>query len=734
MAGNMEKAINPTAEKPLVLIYRDKLLNRSETFIKEQSDAITRHDIHFIGTRAVKQGLSLPETKIHVINKGCWGGLAREAAFKIAGLDFGAFGPVAAMKPSLVHAHFGPDGLYALALAKKLNVPLMVTFHGYDATDDFGAISLDRLRPARLQNTIAYQHYYRNIDRLRRGAAVFLAVSDFIRERLIDLGFEEDRIIRHYIGVDLDKFRADPAAPREPVVLFVGRLAEVKGLEYLIRAMADVQKSRPDAKLVVIGDGPLRGYLETMAKNELGAYTFLGYQPPDEVRRWMNRAKVFSVPSVRASTGSMEGFGLVFIEAAAMGTPAAGFSTGGIPEAVAHERTGLLAPARDWETLGQYILRLLDDDGLWKKMSEECRKRAEKMFDIKKQTKILEDIYTDVINGRTPAFQSMQSYRRREQDEQKNQTITKVAVCIATQRRPGHLRRLLKSLAALKIEHQGGVEVKVAVADNDPEGSARSVVEEVRAEGFPFPIDYAIEARRGISEARNLSVKLAGAVDSIAFIDDDETARPDWLKELLRAARNYGAQVVSGPVQPNFEKEPEPWMVESGLFGQPVFKTGHSPRWAGTGNLLVQKSLLDELDGPFDPFFSITGGGDQHLFRRLKNLGARNIYTRKAIVQEFKPAENTTMSKILRRRFRQGAAWTMVEKKVAAPFSWIARSAIFGAGLICLGALISLSAIMRGRGVLLRAVGKIVFGAGMISGMFGFWVRKRSWNRGEVSK
>jgi len=113
----------------------------------------------------------------------------------------------------------------------------------------------------------------------------------------------------------------------------------------------------------------------------------------------MGRAAVFSVPSVVAATGDAEGFGLVFAEAQAMGTPVVSFATGGIPEAVAHGRTGLLAAERDADGLADAIVTTLTDDGAWQRMSEAGQARVRAEFDLRRQTQALEQIYRTVADA-----------------------------------------------------------------------------------------------------------------------------------------------------------------------------------------------------------------------------------------------------------------------------------------------------------------------------------------------
>ncbi|MDO3411670.1 glycosyltransferase [Saccharibacillus sp. CPCC 101409] len=371
-----------------VLIYRDQILPPSETFIKSQAERFESFHSYFMGSRLVP-GLQIEADKQIIINTGGVSGRRKELEFKLMGPGRGLTRRLKAIQPKLIHAHFGPEGCLAMPIAEKLNIPLIVTFHGYDATtkDEYARKSY-----------YTHRNYLKQRPKLQRKGDLFIAVSDFIRSKLISQGYPPEKVIRHYIGVNLEAFKPDLTLPRENVVLFVGRLVEVKGCAYLIEAMADVQKNHPEAELVVIGDGPLRAELEQKAASTLKSYRFLGTQPHSVVREWMNKAKVFSVPSIRAESGAEEGLGMVFLEAAAMGMPVVSFATGGIPEAVEHGRSGLLAEERDAEGLGSHILNLLEDEQMWRSFSEYGQARVSSQFDLYEQTRKMEDLYKMVIS------------------------------------------------------------------------------------------------------------------------------------------------------------------------------------------------------------------------------------------------------------------------------------------------------------------------------------------------
>jgi glycosyltransferase involved in cell wall biosynthesis len=283
--------------------------------------------------------------------------------------------------------------MLALPLARALGIPLIVTFHGADATvtDAFAR-----------RSSYPHRKYVSERPALQQNARLFIAVSAYIKDKLLAQGFPPERTIVHHIGVDTTFFKMNGAPPREPLVLFVGRLVDKKGCRHLIHAMARVQRSNPRVALVIIGDGPLRPELEALARQCVERCEFLGAQPPETVRHWMQRARVFCVPSVTAPSGDSEGFGMVFAEAQASGVPVVSSLTGGVAEAVAHERTGLLVKEGDEEAIAHSIGRLLSDDALWRQMSTAGHDRVRREFDLHTQTRQLEDIYARVLHEPLP--------------------------------------------------------------------------------------------------------------------------------------------------------------------------------------------------------------------------------------------------------------------------------------------------------------------------------------------
>ena len=367
------------------IIFRERLLPPSETFILEQAQALRRYHPVLAGLRREEPTLrhNLPQILLR-------GGLG--TADKIADKIYhhvpwapGFFRRLGAVNPSILHAHFATDAIQALPIATALHLPLIVSLHGYDVTP-----SDDNFR-----ETAWGRHYLSHRKRLFAQGSAFLCVSQSIREAALRGGFPEKKLHVHYTGVDCDRFRPNTIERDPKLILFVGRLVEKKGCEYLLRAMALVQQEDPKAHLEIIGDGPLRSELEALATKLAVRVRFRGVQDTYEVQRSMSRARVLCNPSVTAANGDMEGFGMVFAEAQAVGTPVVSSMHSAIPEAVSHGETGLLCPERMPASLAEALLTFLKNDIFWSRTSERAVAWVRDHFDIARQTIKLEQLYDE---------------------------------------------------------------------------------------------------------------------------------------------------------------------------------------------------------------------------------------------------------------------------------------------------------------------------------------------------
>ena len=372
-----------------VLIFKDTLLPYSETWLLAQAAALQDFSPYYVGLSRTAGGLPLPENRTFSLADGrCTGGRIRSLAYPVTRFDPGFFNDVEQLGPALIHAQFERSGLYAAPLAAKLRLPLITSCYGNDVTrHEVPGLKTSVRRMRRKQ--------------LCREGDLFIAISKFIREKMIARGYPEDRTVIHHLGIDLDvTFKEQPRARDSATVLFVGRLVEKKGCEYLIRAAGSLRSAIPDLELVIIGDGPLRGALQVLAAEQAVSAQFLGSLPASEVSKWMARARVFCVPSMTARDGDSEGLGVVFCEAQAMGLPVVSSFHGGIPEVVEHGKTGLLAKERDWQGLAANIHRILAHEALWNEYSAAGKLRVAAYFNLATQTRRLEEMYRKVIASR----------------------------------------------------------------------------------------------------------------------------------------------------------------------------------------------------------------------------------------------------------------------------------------------------------------------------------------------
>jgi len=365
------------------LVYRDRIMPRSEApFMRRMYVGFDRLKPVWVGRH---RGDGLAELGVEPLWLGH--GIVDRALFKHFG-RLPAVPDLRALNPRLVHAQFGRGGALALPIARALGIPLVVTFHGGDATKE------GHYR-RRLFPTI----YQRRLAALQREAALFVCVSDFIRDRLVERGFppEKLRVIR--LGIDMPG--EQPVGPPAATggFVFAGRFVEKKGLPDLIEAMRSLAGQGSRARLVLIGDGPLMARLKAQAAS-LDTVSFTGWLPYEEVRRHMRGALAVCVPSVTAPSGDMEGLPGTVIEAMASGTPVIATRHSGIVEAIEDGRTGLLVPSGDRAALAAAMRRLFDDPAAARAMGEVAQVVAAARFNAMTQSRLLQETLLGVIAAR----------------------------------------------------------------------------------------------------------------------------------------------------------------------------------------------------------------------------------------------------------------------------------------------------------------------------------------------
>jgi glycosyltransferase involved in cell wall biosynthesis len=257
-----------------------------------------------------------------------------------------------------------------------------------------------------------------------------------------------------------------------------------------------------------------------------------------------------------------------------------------------------------------------------------------------------------------------------------------VSIIVPTFRRPQRLLVAAMSALAQRCE----TPFELVIVDNDPQGSALAAARGLIA-GRATRIAVVHEPRPGVAHARNAGLAEAQG-DLIAFLDDDETAPPTWLADLLRVQSAHDADIVFGPVRTDLSEAP----IEHADFFDAFFARdpGHAEgpidALYGCGCSLIRRAALPSAQ-PFSPERNEIGGEDDLLFQHMQGRGARIAWAPNAFVWETPEPSRVTLAYTLRRAFAYGQgpathAWFAQPKNLPAVAKWMAvglvQSALWG--------------------------------------------------------
>lgn len=374
-----------------VSYFVGNFLPPSEVFMVEQARHLTKYRPRFVATgRHASQATARNSAHVDYMCNSLRGKLAA-AQLKLLRRTPSLFRDLM-QDCALLHAHFGRNGYVAWPIARELDIPFVTTFHGYDATF---------IGDPRTVEGFNQRLYFWRGRRLMAEAGVnCIAVSNYIRTCLIDLGFDQQRIFKHYIGIDTSLFSPNVATERvKNRVVCVSRFVEYKGHRFIVDALAELNKSGLPTELIMVGEGPMRDEVEKDARKKLAQVTVLANQSPLQIVSLLRTAQLYLHGSYRTSTGHAEALGLSVLEAQAVGTPVIAFDSGGVGEAVYRDRTGYLVPERDVKAMSTKIAALLTDQSLWSAFSRAAVDFVRSNFDIDRCSRSLEDTYDSIISA-----------------------------------------------------------------------------------------------------------------------------------------------------------------------------------------------------------------------------------------------------------------------------------------------------------------------------------------------
>jgi len=287
------------------------------------------------------------------------------------------------LRPDTIHAHFGPMGVLISSVAKSLEIPLVVTFYGYDISE------------------YALEDYWQaQYQKLAKDVDAVTVLSEQMKSEAVELGFSPWKTKVIHLGTDLGRFPKKRVSHPVRKFVSVGRLSEKKGHIDSIKA---IQKARSDTGfplvLTIIGEGQLYDELQSyITENNLENIVKLaGSRPNREVVKMLYDSDAFILSSKTAEKGDREGTPTVLIEAQAAGLPCVSTFHSGIPEIIPKKNHALLAPEDDVFAISECIKKLVNTSEVY---LSECvdrgRKWVDNEFNIELETLKFKRLYEEL--------------------------------------------------------------------------------------------------------------------------------------------------------------------------------------------------------------------------------------------------------------------------------------------------------------------------------------------------
>lgn len=377
-----------------VIVYQDGLLSYSETFIKQQTLALKSWRPILVGHKYLHRSLdfSMIESQLLLPESSSLPRRVLYMAYRwLNKADPAGINTLQNLNADLVHAHFGTSAIDIWPYAKALDLPMLVTLHGFD-------ISIYKEWWESGKRGRRKRKYPQQLLKLAQEPKVhFLAVSSAIKERAIKFGIPAEKITVSYIGVNTEDFVPGPVSilERNNRILYVGRLVEKKGAKYLIESFAEVKKTVPNAELVIVGKGGMEEQLRNQVKQlNLADVTFTGALTSAQVKEQIDNCKIFCLPSITANSGDAEGLPISILEAQASGVFVVSSSSGGVGDNLIDRETCFTFEEKNSSQMADIFIEIFNNSNEHLNIINNQLKLIYDRFQLKNCTEILEALYS----------------------------------------------------------------------------------------------------------------------------------------------------------------------------------------------------------------------------------------------------------------------------------------------------------------------------------------------------
>jgi glycosyltransferase involved in cell wall biosynthesis len=284
-------------------------------------------------------------------------------------------------RPQIIHAHWAiPQGIVSGVAKFFVGNPLVLSVHGSDV--------------------FAFRKsFFRKIMEFFMKKTDQLTVNSSATNKVLQDNFTINTAEIIPMGIDLGTFQPQTKDKRALNILAVGRLVEQKGFQYLIKAMSYLVKDFPDARLSIIGSGPYQNELERLSQlyNLSNNVEFLGSIPNFELPKFYKEAEYFIGPSVTGADGSVEAFGVVFLEALASGLVTIASNVGGVKDIIQNNVTGILVDEKNPEQIYRAIINLENNPSLRKRLIKNGLEHVRENFSWTKVAEKFELLYLETL-------------------------------------------------------------------------------------------------------------------------------------------------------------------------------------------------------------------------------------------------------------------------------------------------------------------------------------------------